>query len=248
MSALEVTDLRKSFGALAVTNGINLKVEPGERRGIVGPNGAGKTTFFNLVSGWIRPDHGKVKLSGEDVTCLAPEMLARRGLARSFQKNSQFPDLTVHENIRLAVQAHHPSCANIWSPFCVEAAVMAQAEQLAAEVGLAPHLDRRSANLSYGQKRQLEVAMALAGAPRVLLLDEPAAGTSPAERVILANLVKGMRPEVAVLIVEHDMDLVFGICDQISVLVQGKVLVTGTPEEIRGNAEVRAAYLGGGHA
>jgi branched-chain amino acid transport system ATP-binding protein len=126
--------------------------------------------------------------------------------------------------------------------------VIARAEQVAHEVGLDAHLDRRSIDLSYGQKRQLEVAIALAGTPRLLLLDEPAAGTSPAERVVLADLVKGLRRDVTVLIVEHDMDLVFGICDQISVLVQGRVLVTGTPEEIRGNREVRSAYLGGDHA
>lgn len=248
MSALEITDLCKSFGSLAVTKGINLRVEAGERRGLVGPNGAGKTTFFNLISGWIRPNSGAVRLHGEDVTGLPPEALARRGMARSFQKNSQFASLSVHENIRLAVQAHDTSRVKIWAALRAERGVLERAEGLAEEVGLRAHLGRRSSDLSYGQKRQLEVAIALAGAPRLLLLDEPAAGTSPAERIVLADLVKGMRPDVAVLIVEHDMDLVFDICDRISVLVQGSVLVTGTPDEIRGHEEVRSAYLGGGHA
>lgn len=246
MSALEVKNLCKSFGALAVTNGINLRVEPGERRGIVGPNGAGKTTFFNLISGWMRPDNGVVTLDDKAVTGFSPEALARHGIARSFQKNSQFAELSVRENVRLAVQAQDDSRAKFWSPLSAERDVIARAEQVAQEVGLDVHLDRRSIDLSYGQKRQLEVAIALASRPRLLLLDEPAAGTSPAERVVLADLVQGLRRDVTVLIVEHDMDLVFGICDQISVLVQGRVLVTGTPEEIRGNHEVRSAYLGGG--
>lgn len=248
MSALVVEDLCKSFGAFVVTNGIELRIEPGERRGIIGPNGAGKTTFFNLLSGWIRPDSGVVTLEGEVVTGLSPEALAQRGMARSFQKNSQFDHLSVRENIRLAVQARDPSRSKFWSPFRAERDVIARAEQVAHEVGLESLLDRRSVDLSYGQKRQLEVALALAGRPRLLLLDEPAAGTSPAERTVLAGLVKGLRREVTVLIVEHDMDLVYDICDRISVLVQGRVLVTGTPDEIRGHSEVRSAYLGGGHA
>jgi branched-chain amino acid transport system ATP-binding protein len=248
MSALEVKDLCKSFGSLVVTNGIDLRVEPGERRGIVGPNGAGKTTFFNLISGWMRPDAGAVMLEGKAVTGLSPEALARHGIARSFQKNSQFADLSVRENIRLAVQAQDASRAKFWSPLRAERRVIARAERVAHEVGLEAQLDRRSIDLSYGQKRQLEVAIALAGTPRLLLLDEPAAGTSPAERVVLAGLVKGLPRDVTVLIIEHDMDLVFDICDRISVLVQGRVLVTGTPDEIRGHHEVRSAYLGGGHA
>nr|WP_205520721.1 ABC transporter ATP-binding protein [Propylenella binzhouense] len=243
-----VAGLRKTFGALRVTDGIDLAVPEGERRGIIGPNGAGKTTFFNIISGWLPPDAGRVEVFGRDITRLPPAHIAHLGVRRSFQKSALFDALSVEENLRLAVQATDPSRFDAWGRIGRHRRVLEAARSLAERVGLADELGRRAGELSYGRKRQLEIALALAEKPRILLLDEPAAGASPYERRLLADLLRDLPRDITIMLVEHDLDLVFNLCDRISVLVRGSVLMTGTPEEVGASGEVQAAYLGTAHA
>ncbi|MGQ7792451.1 ABC transporter ATP-binding protein [Faunimonas sp. B44] len=248
MSALAVAGLSKAFGALRVADGIDLAVPEGERRGIIGPNGAGKTTFFNIISGWLRPDSGRVEVFGRDVTGLAPDRIAHSGVRRSFQKSALFDGLTVAENLRLAVQATDGSRFDPWRGTARHRRVVAAAQALAERVSLADELGRRAGELSYGRKRQLEIALALAEKPRILLLDEPAAGASPYERRLLADLLQALPRDITIVLVEHDLDFVFNLCDRITVLVRGRVLMTGTPGEVAASSEVQTAYLGTAHA
>jgi branched-chain amino acid transport system ATP-binding protein len=247
MAALAIRDLEKSFGALRVIHDLNLEVASGARHAVIGPNGAGKTTLFNLITGWLRPDSGAIEFDGADLARLGQPAITRRGVARSWQRNTLFNGLTVLENIRLAVQATDRSRYRMLRDRDAFTSVIERARAVAARMGLEACLDLHVSELAYGQKRQLEVAMALASEPRLLLLDEPAAGTSPAERANLIRLIGELPRAVTLLLVEHDMDVVFEVCERITVLSYGRHLATGTPEEVRGNRDVRDAYLGRRH-
>lgn len=247
MSVLEVRGLHKSFGAIDVINNIDLKVLPGERHAIIGPNGSGKTTLFNLVTGWIRPSGGDILINGELQHLLTPQRVTNKGFARSFQRNLLLEGLSVFENLRLAVQAQHPSRRNFLVSTKRFREVHEQAEIAGQLMNLTAVLSRAVNQLSYGEKRQLEVAIALCSRPKILLLDEPAAGTSPEERAHLVALIKDLPKTMTLLLVEHDMDVVFGVADNITVLSQGRIIASGSPQSIRDNAVVREAYLGRRH-
>jgi branched-chain amino acid transport system ATP-binding protein len=241
---LRLEALRKRFGGLAVTDGVSLEVMPGEIHAVIGPNGAGKTTLIHQVSGTLRPDAGRVVFAGRDVTALPLARRARLGLARSFQITSVLPGFTALENAALAVQARSGSSFRFLRPAASEAVLNGAAMDALAQVGLGDRAAVPAAALSHGERRQLELAIALAMQPRLLLLDEPLAGAGPEETERLVALLRGLKRRYAILLVEHDMQAVFALADHISVLVYGRLIATGTPAVIRGNAEVRAAYLG----
>ena len=240
---LEIANLTKSFGALRATDGVSLKVEAGETHAIIGPNGAGKTTLISQLAGTLRPDAGSVRFAGEDVTRLPAHRRCRKGLARSFQITSVFPDFSALHNVALAVQAHSGR-TGFWKPARSDRALIEPATRFLNEVGLGERADVPAVNLSHGEHRQLEVAMALATEPRLLLLDEPMAGMGIEESQRMIALLSRLKQAKTIVLVEHDMDAVFRLADRISVLVYGRVIATGTPEEIRANEEVRRAYLG----
>jgi branched-chain amino acid transport system ATP-binding protein len=241
---LALHGLRKSFGGLLVTDDVTLDVRQGEIHALIGPNGAGKTTLIHQVSGTLAPDAGRIRFLGEDITTLSMPARARRGLARSFQITSVVPSFSALENAALAVQARRGSSLRFFRAASREAALNAEAMDALAEVGLDARAATPAAALSHGERRQLEIAIALAMQPRALLLDEPLAGTGPEEAERLIRLLSGLRARYAVLLVEHDMQAVFALADRISVLAQGRVIATGTPDQIRADAAVREAYLG----
>jgi branched-chain amino acid transport system ATP-binding protein len=247
MSTLEARNLHKAFGGLEVISNLNLRVPPGQRRAVIGPNGAGKTTFLNLVTGWLTPTSGNVLVDGRAVVG-RPEKVTHSGIARSFQRNMLLEDLTVVENLRVACQAFYPCRRVFWRSKQVFADVIEKAHHAAERMHLTDILDVPVKHLSYGQKRQLEVALALCAEPKILLMDEPAAGTSPQERARLIDLINGLPRDLTILLVEHDMDVVFATCDLITVLSYGKVLATGTRREIQDDPTVMEAYLGHRHA
>jgi branched-chain amino acid transport system ATP-binding protein len=241
---LRLEDLRKHFGGLAVTDGVTLEVRPGEIHAVIGPNGAGKTTLIHEVSGLVAPDAGRILLAGRDITRLSAPARVRAGLARTFQITSVVPGFTALENVALAVQARTGSSFRFFRPAAAERATNAAAMAALAEVGLADRAATPAGALSHGEKRALELAIALATRPRLLLLDEPLAGTGPEETERLIALLARLRSAYTILLVEHDMQAVFALADRVSVLVYGRVIATGTVGEIRGNPAVRAAYLG----
>ncbi|MBB3899821.1 ABC transporter ATP-binding protein [Roseococcus suduntuyensis] len=241
---LALHGLRKSFGGLLVTDDVTLDVRQGEIHALIGPNGAGKTTLIHQVSGTLAPDAGRIRFLGEDITALSMPARARRGLARSFQITSVIPSFSALENAALAVQARQGSSFRFFRAASREAALNAEAIAALAEVGLDARAATPAAALSHGERRQLEIAIALAMRPRALLLDEPLAGTGPEEAERLIRLLSGLRARYAVLLVEHDMQAVFALADRISVLAQGRVIATGTPDDIRADPAVREAYLG----
>ncbi len=245
---LRAEGLTKSFGALEVTRGVSLRVPAGERLAIIGPNGAGKTTLFNLLAGELLPSAGEIYLDGQPVTRLPPNRRARLGLARSFQKNNLFARLSVRENLLLAELAHRGKARIFWRRLSGLRDSQERAEAIARQVGLEEALESPVASLSYGAQRQLEIGLALATDPRVLLLDEPTSGMSPEETQRMLDLVKALPRALAVVIIEHDMDMVFGTADRIMVLNYGEVLLEGAPEEVRASRAVQATYLGGGDA
>ncbi len=242
--ALKVKGLRKQFGALAAVGGVDLSVLQGERRAVIGPNGAGKTTFFNLISGALSPTAGTIELSGHDVTRLPDWKRVRLGLARTFQRNNLFMGLTTFENVRLSSQRHHGASHRMLRPAHSHSIVNQAVRRILEQVGLANRADTLAANLSYGEQRQLEVALALAAEPKILLLDEPTAGMSIAETNRMVDLVKQLPPTLTLLIVEHDMEVVFAIADRITVLHLGQVLTEGQPYEVKGDERVRQVYFG----
>ena len=248
MSALEISNLTKKFGGLEVIRDFNLTIPFGQRHAVIGPNGAGKTTLFNLVTGWMTPTSGRVSIAGVPVQSRRPDRVTRGGLSRSFQKNMLFERLTVFENLRIACQAFHGSRRRMLRSRHAFADVIAKAEAVVQQMNLHDCLSRLVRELSYGQKRQLEVAIALCAEPKILLMDEPAAGTSPSERTRLVSLIRELPKDLTIVIVEHDMDVVFSVCDVISVLSYGKLLATGSREDIQSNTEVIEAYLGAHHA
>ena len=241
---LAVRGLRKRFGGLVATDGVHLEVAEGETLAIIGPNGAGKTTLIGQLSGDLRPDAGSIRFAGADVTALPAAARSHRGLARSFQITSIFRDFSALDNVALAVQAHAGHSFRFWRPARAEAALREPAAAILEQVGLGPRADVVAGTLAHGEQRQLEIAMALATRPRLLLLDEPVAGMGLDESQRMVQLLRALRGRHTLVLVEHDMDVVFALADRISVLVYGRVIATGAPEAIRLNAEVRRAYLG----
>jgi branched-chain amino acid transport system ATP-binding protein len=241
---LEVRGLTKTFGALRASDGIDLDVSEGETHAVIGPNGAGKTTFISQLAGDLRPDAGRIVFAGEDVTHLRAPRRARKGLARSFQITSVYPEFSALSNVALAVQAHAGHSFRCWGDARRDAALLEPARRVLENVGLGGRAGTLAANLSHGEQRQLEVAMALATRPRLLLLDEPMAGMGIEESQRMIAFLATLKRRHTIVLVEHDMDAVFRLADRISVLVYGRLIATGEPAAIRANAEVRVAYLG----
>ena len=242
--ALSLTDLSKEFGGLRALDGVSLAVGSGERRAIIGPNGAGKTTLFSLISGETRPTDGRIALFGRDVTRYAPHRRAGLGLARTYQITNLFPRLTALENCLLAVQALTPAKFHLHRGLQRYPAFFERARGVLEAVGLADKEGEAVRNLSHGEQRQLEIALALAGSPRLLLLDEPTAGLSPAESHAMTALLTKLDPAITLLVIEHDMDVAFALTDRITVLHYGKVVADGLSHEVKANALVQEIYLG----
>jgi branched-chain amino acid transport system ATP-binding protein len=241
---LEVRALSKRFGGLQASDRIDLEVVAGETHAIIGPNGAGKTTLIGQLAGDLRPDDGTIRFMDRDVTRLDAPSRSRLGLARSFQITSIFPELSALDNAALAVQAHRGSSFRFWRPARGEGALREPAQRALASVGLGERGDVAAASLAHGEQRQLEIAMALATEPRLLLLDEPVAGMGLEESQRMVRFLATLKGRTTIVLVEHDMDAVFTLADRISVMVYGRIIATGTPAEVRGNEQVRRAYLG----
>ena len=243
-SVLRVESLQKSFGGLTVTSNVTFELAAGELHAIIGPNGAGKTTLINQISGLIAPDAGRIWFAGRDVTTLSAPKRAVLGLARSFQITSIFPAFSAIENVALAVQAHSGSSFRFFGRASAEAALNTAAMAALDEVGLADRAELLAGRLSHGEKRSLELAIALAMQPKLLLLDEPMAGAGREESQRLIAVLSRIKGRFPMLLVEHDMTAVFALADRISVLLYGKILTSGTPDEVRSDPQVIAAYLG----
>ncbi len=238
---IETHELRREFGGIKALAGVTLTVAQGERRAIIGPNGAGKTTLFNVLTGELEPTAGQVRLAGEDVTGRRPHELARRGVARMYQRNELFDPLPARDNVAIAVAA----AAGPYRPFTSPPkSERASADDLLERVGLGDRAAVAARALSHGERRQLELAVALARRPRVLLLDEPTAGMSPAETGRITELIASLDRSLTLVIVEHDMDVVFRLAERITVLHEGRVIAEGTPAEVRGDTLVNEVYLG----
>ena len=245
---LKISDLNKSFGGVVATEHVDLDVEQGLIHAMIGPNGAGKTTLIAQLSGQLRPDSGDIEFAGRSIVHASPAQRARMGLARSFQITSVLMPMTLLENVMLAVQGSSGHSFHFWTPARDDRAMRDAAMAALAEVGLDDRADRVAANVSHGEQRQLEVAMALAMRPRMLLLDEPMAGMGSEETALMIEILKRLRGDKTILLVEHDMDAVFSLADRLSVLVDGHVIATDKVEAIRDNVEVQKAYLGDSHA
>jgi branched-chain amino acid transport system ATP-binding protein len=243
-AALALDNISKNFGGLWATDEVSLWIEPGERRAIIGPNGAGKTTLFNLITGELPVTSGHIFLYGRDITSLPPHTRIKAGLARTYQITNIFPGLTVEENVQLAAQGLSSTKFSIFRPVPKKGQIYSKVEEALEKLQLTGIKDVKASELSYGEQRQLEFALALTGNPKVLLLDEPAAGLSAAERVTIANLVRSLPADLTVVLIEHDMDLALGLVDKVSVLHFGKVIVEDTPANIRENEKVQEIYLG----
>ncbi|RJL06164.1 ABC transporter ATP-binding protein [Paracoccus aestuarii] len=244
MSLLSVRGLRKAYGALKVTDDLDLEVRAGELHAVIGPNGAGKSTLIAQLSGQVAPDAGSIRFDGAEMTGTAMPARVRAGMSRSFQITSILPGFTVRENVATAVQARVGSSFRFLAPVAHDADLNAQADEALARVGLSHRAALRAGSLSHGEKRALELAIALATRPRLLLLDEPLAGTSGAEAERLVRVMESLKRQVTLVLIEHDMDAVFALADRVSVLVYGRIIATGTPDQIRADPAVRAAYLG----
>src|SRR6516162_3037054 len=241
---LEVEGLFKRFAGILASNDIKFEVREGELLAVIGPNGAGKTTLINQLAGEIPPDAGCIRFAGHDITALPTYRRSALGLARSFQITSLFLDFTVLDNVALAVQAHAGHSFRFWRDARSQGELRTPARAALARVGLAGRADVIVSKLSHGEHRQLEIAMALATTPRMLLLDEPMAGMGPDESARMVKTLRELKRELTILLIEHDMEAVFALADRITVLVYGRIIASGTPEAIRANAEVRQAYLG----
>ncbi len=246
MAILETKNLSKAFGALTAVDGVSLGIEVGTLHSIIGPNGAGKTTLFNLLTGTYRPSAGRILFDGRDITGTPAHRVAHLGLARSFQRTNVFPAFSLLDNVWVAAFA----CAQSWKGLLWRRAdrypeVRARALAALADVGLADQAGKPVREISHGEQRQLELAIALAAAPRVLLLDEPAAGLSPEETRKLVALVRALKGRYTIVLIEHKMDIIMSVSDRISVMHFGSLIAEGTPAEIQRNREVRRAYLGG---
>jgi ABC-type branched-subunit amino acid transport system ATPase component len=244
---LSTRNLSKSFGSLLVAGNIDLDLPQGVRYALIGPNGAGKTTLINLITGMLRPDAGEIRLGGEDITSLRPEARVRRGLARTFQINTLFPHLTMLESVTLAVLERSNDSRTWWKRLPAYQPAIDEAHQIISSLGLERAALRLTRELAYGQQRLLEIALALATRPRVLLLDEPAAGVPRDESGELFSAIAGLSRDLTVLFIEHDMNVVFRFASRILVMVGGRILVHGTPDEIAQDPKVREVYLGKRH-
>jgi branched-chain amino acid transport system ATP-binding protein len=245
MSAVfEVSHLQRKFGGLTVTNDVSIRMNPGDRVALIGPNGAGKTTFVNLVTGNLKPDSGSVKLAGEDVTGLNPMHRVRRGLVRSFQVTRLFSEMTPREHVALAILQRDGRSGKMFGSFLGMAAVMTETDGILATLGLFDLADTRVSDIAYGQQRLLEIALALALRPKVLLLDEPAAGVPQSDTGRIERALAELPAELAVLMIEHDMDLVFRFAKRVIVLAAGTIIFDGSPANVTQDAQVREAYLG----
>jgi branched-chain amino acid transport system ATP-binding protein len=241
---LRIENLAKRFGGIVATDDLSLDIAPGELHAVIGPNGAGKTTLIAQLSGQLTPDSGRIHFAGHDITALPVYKRSHLGLARSFQITSLFLDLSMLDNVALAVQAHAGHSFHFWRDARAQPELREPARAALAHVGLSARADLPASLLSHGEHRQLELAMALAGSPRMLLLDEPMAGLGPEESLAMVATLRGLKRELTILLVEHDMEAVFALADRITVLVYGRVIASGAPEDIRANAQVRDAYLG----
>jgi branched-chain amino acid transport system ATP-binding protein len=245
---LQVADLSKRFGGVVAADAIALDIPAGECHAVIGPNGAGKTTLIGLLAGEIAPQSGSIRFGGRDIAALAVHSRSQLGLARSFQITSLFADFTALDNVALAVQAHAGHSFRFWRDARGDAALREPARDALERVGLATRADARVSKLSHGEQRQLEIAVALATKPRLLLLDEPMAGLGPDESARMVAMLRTLKGTLTMVLVEHDMETVFALADRITVLVYGRVIACGKPDEIRNNAEVKRAYLGDQHA
>jgi branched-chain amino acid transport system ATP-binding protein len=246
MNLLEVRSVSKQFGELVAVEGVSLNVANGELRAIIGPNGAGKTTFFNMISGFFPPTKGDIVFDGEVVTRLPVSARVARGMARTFQITEIFPELSVRENVRIAQESADGFRLHMWVSRAETARVMREVDELLAQVGLSSRADRLVGELSHGDQRAAEIAMALALRPRLLLLDEPTAGMGEQETYQIAGLIRRLHRNSAytIVLIEHDMRVVFNLADRITVLAEGRMLADGTPQEIAADPHVQAAYLG----
>jgi branched-chain amino acid transport system ATP-binding protein len=241
---LDVADLCKRFGGVTATDHVNLGVLKGETHALIGPNGAGKTTLISQLSGLLKPDQGRIVFQGKDITGLPVHLFCDAGLARSFQITSVFPEFSLLDNIALAVQANQGHAFRFWANARRDTTLRQTAGKWLDMVKLGDRAERLASEVSHGERRQLEIAMALATEPSLLLLDEPMAGMGQEESAAMISILKSLHGEKTILLVEHDMDAVFALADRISVLVYGKLIATGSPQEIRANSEVQRAYLG----
>jgi branched-chain amino acid transport system ATP-binding protein len=241
---LKVDNLAKRFGGIVATDDLSLAVAPGELHAIIGPNGAGKTTLISQLSGQLTPDAGRIRFADTDITAMPMYKRSALGLARSFQITSLFLDLSVLDNVALAVQAHAGHSFRFWRDARKEPELREPARAALERAGLSARADKPASLLSHGEHRQLELAMALAGSPRMLLLDEPMAGLGPEESARMVGMLRALKGDLTILLVEHDMEAVFALADRITVLVYGRAIASGAPAEIRANAAVREAYLG----
>ncbi len=246
MSLLEIEDLHKSFGKLAAINGVNLKVDQGVLTSVIGPNGAGKTTLFNLISGYLLPDYGRIRLNGEDITGFESHKIVRKGISRSFQITNIFPELSVLDNIRVGLIARYKKNFDLIHSITSSKNILEEALGLIESIGLNDQKDRKAKILSHGDRKILEFGLALTTNPILMLLDEPTAGMNKEETNNTVNLIKKISKEkgITVILTEHDIDLVFSISDRIAVLNQGELIAEGVPKEIRANPIVKKAYLG----
>jgi branched-chain amino acid transport system ATP-binding protein len=244
VAALELKGLSKSFGGLQATRDVSLRIMPGDRKAIIGPNGAGKTTLFNLITGIFPVSSGHVLVFGQDVTKWPSHRRTALGMARTFQVTSLFPKLSVLDNVLLAIEGLRPSKFVMWRVLSSYHDLYEKAYRLLEDVGFLDRKDIEVRNLSHGEQRQLEIVLGLASDPRILLLDEPAAGLSTGESTEMAHFLLKLDPKLAILLIEHDMDVVFDVADQISVLHFGEILETGTPEQIKKSPRVQQIYLG----
>jgi branched-chain amino acid transport system ATP-binding protein len=247
-AVLETQKLCKSFGALTVAQNIDFRLQPGDRHALIGPNGAGKTTFVNMLMGALAPSSGRIHLGGEDVTRVRQAGRVKRGLGRTFQINALFSQLPVLDNVALGIAERRNEAQHMWRPASSHREVIQESEELLATLGLADDALIPVKDLPYGKQRLVEIAIALGLKPRVLLLDEPAAGVPSMESERILQVLDRLPADIAILIIEHDMDLVFRFAKRITVLVQGEVLVEGPPEEVRRDRRVHEVYLGEGHA
>jgi branched-chain amino acid transport system ATP-binding protein len=241
---LDVQGLRKRFGGVVATDGVDLQVRTGELHALIGPNGAGKTTLVAQLAGQLAPDAGRIAFDGRDITGLSAHQRARRGLARSFQITRLFASFGVLEHIALALQAASGPSIGAWRPVSRETQLFERARALLPRLGLDAHADAPIHTLSHGQRRALEVGMAVAAGPRLVLLDEPMAGLGADESPRMEALIDGLRHDAALLLIEHDVDAVFRLADRVSVLVGGRIIASGKPDDVRRDAQVVAAYLG----
>jgi branched-chain amino acid transport system ATP-binding protein len=246
VTLLQVEGASKRFGSLIAIDNVSLTIEPGELRAIIGPNGAGKTTFFNLISGLFAPTTGSIRFEGEDITALAPDERVRRGMARTFQITEIFPELSVADNIRVAVEVASGHRLRPWLGGQMRAEVADRIDELLGLGGLADKSDVRAGALSHGDQRATEIMMSLALKPRLLMLDEPTAGMGDQETYDIARLVRRLHRQegLTIMLIEHDMRVVFNLADRIMVLAEGRVLAEGAPQEIADSERVQAAYLG----